>query len=127
MPRKGYEWTDEKVKILVEMREQGWRSVEIAQKIGCTFNQLLCKIDAIGTANLPVAYRRRIRWTDEMLETLRSMRAKGHPYLECAAAIGVEQQVIQNKCIELGLNRRMNAGAVRGVDSRGRTKAQEKR
>lgn len=57
----------------------------------------------------------RVIWCPEMLGALRSMRAAGATYRECADAIGVHEGTVLRKARQLGLNQRMNRGSTRGA------------
>lgn len=53
---------------------------------------------------------RRIIWTPEMVATLRNLRAENFGYLDCEMKIGVSSSVIAQKCKELGIDGKRNAG-----------------
>jgi hypothetical protein len=55
-----------------------------------------------------------MRWSEPMLETLKSLRAQGASTLECAERIGVDSLIVQRKCRELGIAKRMNRGFISG-------------
>jgi hypothetical protein len=54
--------------------------------------------------------KREVIWTTEMLSELHTLRAKGHPTIDCADRLGVCPVTCGKKMRELGLNRRLNKG-----------------
>lgn len=58
----------------------------------------------------------RVQWTDEMINTLRSMRTNGEPLLLCSEKIGVSYPTAVYKARELGIADRMNRGRYTGRD-----------
>jgi hypothetical protein len=58
-----------------------------------------------------------MQWTDEMIATLRALRAKRVPPFVCAERIGVSYPVIVLKARELGLAQRFNKGRTPGLQS----------
>jgi hypothetical protein len=56
-------------------------------------------------------HSRHLRWTDDMIATLRTMRAEGEALYWCAIRIGVAYPTCVYKARELGLADRMNRGA----------------
>lgn len=61
---------------------------------------------------------KRVIWTDEMVATLRALRAAGTPILECADRIGVGHVMANSKAVELGIAARMNFGTRSGKQRR---------
>lgn len=62
--------------------------------------------------------RPKMRWNDAMIEALKQLRAQGVSSIECAERIGVCSEVVQQKCRELGIDKRMNRGFISGRDNR---------
>lgn len=59
--------------------------------------------------------RRKLIWTREMVQTLRTLRARGVPLVLCAEQIGVGYGSAVYKARELGLSGRMNRGRISGA------------
>ena len=62
--------------------------------------------------------RPKMRWNYAMIEALKQLRAQGASSIECAERIGVCSEVVQQKCRELGIDKRMNRGFISGRDNR---------
>jgi hypothetical protein len=60
---------------------------------------------------------RKLTWDDDMLETLRTMRAAGKSVLTCAERIGVSYPVALRKARELGIAERMNRSRRSGTNT----------
>lgn len=56
-----------------------------------------------------------VHWDDDMIATLRLMRAAGQPMTACARRIGVAVSVARNKAHELGIGARMRNGPAPGT------------
>ena len=62
--------------------------------------------------------RPKMRWNAAMIDALKQLRAQGASSSECAERIGVCSEVVQQKCRELGIDKRMNRGFISGRDNR---------
>ena len=62
--------------------------------------------------------RPKMHWNAAMIDALKQLRAQGTSSIECAERIGVCSEVVQQKCRELGIDKRMNRGFISGRDNR---------
>lgn len=58
-----------------------------------------------------------IRWSDEMLATLRDMRARGAPVKQCADAVHVSYGTALAKLAHLGINGRVDTAPWKSADT----------
>ncbi len=54
----------------------------------------------------PLTRWNEIKWTSDMLDSLRKFRAEGMTYEECAYYLGVSVGVVSRKCVQMNWNRR---------------------
>jgi hypothetical protein len=57
----------------------------------------------------------RFVWHQELLDSLRSLRAEGVSIHLCAELLGVHSRLVHRQCKALGINQRMNAGCIPGT------------
>ena len=60
-----------------------------------------------------------VHWTEDMLATLVSMRARHIPLQACAERVGVAYMVANKKARELGIAQRFNRGCIAAVIKEG--------
>ena len=110
-------WTDERKKLVIDLRAQGKSARAIAEAIGngCTKNAILGLVHRLGlparnpSIRIPgalVADATRLKgfWTKEKTQALRDLWAAGKSQKEIVAVLGAASvAAVSNKRIELGL------------------------